>query len=114
MDDVPFEVLAEESANELIMRFCMRRVEQRYFAGAPSVTDLRVVDMRDPARMKDGVIEISSTAARWPKMRQVLILHELIHNALFHRFGDPDHEEGERFQAEVKRLWDAGAYKNLL
>jgi hypothetical protein len=114
VNNSPFEVMAKESAQE-IMRVCMRRLEQRYFAGIPAVADLEVVEMLDPARLTNGrVIQISSTVARWRKLRQVLILHELIHNALLHRFDDPDHDEGERFQAEVKRLWEAEAYKNLL
>jgi hypothetical protein len=71
--------------------------------------------MPDPARLtNERVIQISSTVARSKKLRQVLILHELIHNALLCQFGDPDHEEGDKFQAEVQRLWDAGAYRKLL
>jgi hypothetical protein len=49
-----------------------------------------------------------------PKTCRIHLLHELIHHKLHFRDGDADAAEGERFQAEVKRLFEAGAYKGLL
>ncbi len=51
--------------------------------------------------------------APFTKLCGFLLLHELAHAALRKRDGDADEKEGERFNAEIKRLKDAGAYDNL-
>lgn len=113
IDDPMEEVRCESSAE--VLKHQMRIFEVRYFSGIPPVADLEVGDVEGPAMLTpERIIRISPSAASWSKIRQVLVLHELIHHALWQRDGNPDEDEGARFQAEVERLWEAGAYKNLL
>jgi hypothetical protein len=48
------------------------------------------------------------------KLSRILLLHEMIHINLIEENGDPDEAHGDRFQAEIDRLFEAGAYKKLL
>jgi len=48
------------------------------------------------------------------KYSRIALLHEMVHINLIEDGGDPDEGHGARFQTEVKRLFEAGAYKNLL
>jgi hypothetical protein len=59
-------------------------------------------------------IVLQSSLSKYPKLCRILILHELIHSRLYHENGDPDEAHGERFQAEIKRLWDSGAYAKVM
>lgn len=73
------------------------------------------IDLSLPADKRTGTICIDESVYTFQeKTTPILILHELVHYNLFLETGDPDSEEGQRFQKEVRRLWDAGAYKKLL
>lgn len=48
------------------------------------------------------------------KFCRIVMLHELVHVKLFVTTGDPGEAHGPIFRAEIERLWDAGAYDNLL
>jgi hypothetical protein len=48
------------------------------------------------------------------KFCRIAMLHELIHIKLFATTGDADENHGLAFKTERKRLWDAGAYEDLL
>ena len=113
-DDDPFGAVLE-STDEAKLKSYMRAAEQKYFKGSPPAVDLEMIDGPDPAILSTRrTIQISRNVVRATKMCRVLILHELIHHYLLQKDGDADADEGPRFEAEVQRLWDAGAYKNLL
>jgi hypothetical protein len=114
LDDDPFGSVLE-SSSESILGAYMKFAEEKYFKGTPPVVDLEMIDGPDPAILSpERKIQISKNVIRATKMCKVLILHELIHHHLLQKDHDADKDEGPRFQAEVQRLWDAGAYKNLL
>ena len=48
------------------------------------------------------------------KTCQIVMLHELVHRKLYKENGDADEEHGERFQTEIRRLFELGAYRALL
>ncbi len=48
------------------------------------------------------------------KFSRIALLHEMIHINLVEDGGDPDEAHEARFQGEVRRLFEAGAYRNLL
>jgi hypothetical protein len=113
VDDPMGDVRAEAAA--VTLKHTMRAFEERYFSGSPKVKDLEVALVEGPAMLTtELVIRLNPSVASWPKLSKLLILHELIHNFLLHRDQDADDEEGSRFQAEVSRLWKAGAYVGLL
>jgi hypothetical protein len=57
-------------------------------------------------------IEKSATVSE--KFSRIALLHEIIHINLIEDNGDPDEDHGDRFQTEVKRLFETGAYRKLL
>jgi hypothetical protein len=59
-------------------------------------------------------IYIEKAATVSEKFSRIALLHEIIHINLIEDGGDPDEGHGVRFQAEVRRLFEAGAYKKLL
>jgi hypothetical protein len=113
MDD-PFSIVVNESM-ETILERRMRHYERLYFPDVKKVEGLRVVKVSGPACFSpDRFIEINPAVAQWRKTTSVLILHELIHNFLEQTTGSRDDDEGEKFQAQVRRLWKAKAYDGLL
>ena len=64
-----------------------------------------------PVEEPDGTFNVP---AKFIELAKIAILHELVHSKLHKQNGDPDEAEGQRFQAEIKRLLEAGAYKGLL
>jgi hypothetical protein len=48
------------------------------------------------------------------KLCRIAVLHELVHIKLFVTTSDPDKNHGPTFKAEIKRLFESGAYENLL
>jgi hypothetical protein len=48
------------------------------------------------------------------KLSRILLLHEMVHVNFIEDGQDPDENHGFRFQTEIKRLFAAGAYSNLL
>jgi hypothetical protein len=113
MDD-PFADI-ENEAKEAILESRMRSYERLYFSDVKEVECLRVVPIPGPACLShDRIIKINPAVAIWPKTASILILHELIHNFLEQKNGNRDPDEGEQFQTQVRRLWEASAYEKLL
>jgi hypothetical protein len=94
----------------------LRHYELRYFADSAPIQNIRVVPMDNAACyvLEENCLYVSEASALSWKLIRIVILHELIHRKLLAQNGDPDPDEGDRFQAEVQRLWDAGAYRRLL
>jgi hypothetical protein len=114
--DEPFAEVTSE-ANSVMIQKIMRDLERKYFPGVSPILDLEITSSIDgPAELipTTKVIRINSQVAGWSKLSQVVILHELIHHFLLLRDGDPDTSEGQRFQTEIKRLWEEGAYTKIL
>jgi len=91
--------------------------QEIYFSGVKPVSSAEFIDELDgPSRLLPQIdkIEVKRCFSPFPKLCQVLVLHELIHNKLYKEHGAPQHDTGEEFQVEVKRLWDGGAYVDLL
>lgn len=79
--------------------------------------EVEVADLAAPGQLDAETAQIfidRRIASFQEKTTQIVFLHELIHYKLFKENGDADDAEGERFEAEVRRLWDAGAYIKLL
>ena len=102
-------------ANKTVLTSRLRAYEQKYFASVAPVVGLELARIMGPAGLlPTRIIQINPVVASFSKLCGVLLLHELIHHKLMLEDGDPDEEEGARFQAEVARLWEVGAYRNLL
>jgi hypothetical protein len=56
----------------------------------------------------DGAIHIDTTLQGSPRLAKIIMLHEMIHAH------NPRLTHGKRFQAEIRRLAEAGAYAQLL
>ncbi len=65
----------------------------------------------DPTTM---TIHISQHLARFHELAQIALLHEMVHVKLYSENNDPDAQHGQRFQAEIQRLKESGAYDRLL
>jgi len=103
--------------NELVLTSVLREYERKYFFDVPEIDVLEVTDRGQGSACfvpSENRILIHPSVASYEKICRVLILHELIHSKLYKQYNDPDAEEGLRFQAEVKRLWNQGAYGRLL
>jgi hypothetical protein len=118
-------VMADSSANalvletsELLLNRWLRKYEAKYLPDVtPSVVQLNLSapDKGPACYLKtDNTILVHPSLGPFMKISRVLILHELIHSKLFKENGDPDEGEGERFQSERARLWEEGAYADLL
>jgi len=93
------------------------RYQKAYFPQHNPVCHIQIVKHAgSPAcfdhSQKTMFIEEAATVSE--KMSRILLLHEMIHINLIENGNDPDEQHGFRFQAEVKRLFDAGAYSKLL
>jgi hypothetical protein len=60
------------------------------------------------------IMYIETAATISEKLSRILLLQEMIHINFIEDRQDPDESHGVRFQAEVKRLFAAGAYSKLL
>jgi hypothetical protein len=102
--------------HEGLLKAFMRAYQKRYFRSTTEVVDLVVSLLEGPSCFLPGknTIQIHPSLAPFTKLSKIVILHELIHSKLFKENGDPDEAEGQRFQTEVKKLLEAGAYKGLL
>jgi hypothetical protein len=113
-DESSGEALTTET-HEAFLRGFLRSFESRYFAGVLPVEDLSLQAPPEggPACLYLNVVRIDPGVAPFYKLCKILILHELIHHKLLISDGDADENEGERFQAEVERLQNEGAYARL-
>ena len=115
MEHAADRLLLESSRTTL--EFSVQGLRAKYFQDSAPAESLSLSETLDgPSCYVPQANEIILQAAlsKYPKLCRVLILHELIHSKLYRENGDPDEAHGERFQAEVKRLWGAGAYAKVL
>jgi hypothetical protein len=116
MCDSSADALSLETS-EALLNYWAKKYQAQYFSTtlpAPSV-EIGAPD-KGPAcyLLSENVILIHPAVTPFIKLCKPLTLHELIHFNLFKKYGDPDEPEGQRFQAERQRLWEAGAYADLL
>ena len=102
--------------HEALLKAFMRTFQKRYFRSTPEVADLVIAPLDGPSRFlaSENKIQIHPAVAPFPKLARIVILNALIHSKLHKQNGDQDEAEGPGFQAEVKKLLEAGAYKTLL
>ncbi|HLW54973.1 MAG TPA: hypothetical protein VKW06_19215 [Candidatus Angelobacter sp.] len=102
--------------HEALLKAFMRTFQKRYFRAMPEVADLVVVQMEGPSsyQAEGNKIQIHPAVAPFPKLARIVILSALIHCKLHKENGDQDVAEGPRFQNEIKKLLESGAYKGLL
>lgn len=102
--------------HEALLKAFMRTFQKRYFRAMPEIADLIVAPLDGPASFLPGEnkIQIHPAVAPFPKLARIVILNALVHCKLHRENGDADPGEGPRFQNEVKKLLEAGAYKGLL
>jgi hypothetical protein len=62
----------------------------------------------------DGSVLIPQALSAFEKSCRIVLLHEMVHIRLRVENGDPDPGHGQRFKAEIDRLFRCGAYGNLL
>jgi predicted metal-dependent hydrolase len=58
--------------------------------------------------MEEGEIHLDPSLALYPRFMRIMLMHEMIH---LHK---PKLGHGKKFKAEVKRLFDLGAYSYVL
>jgi hypothetical protein len=116
MDD-PFDSIEQEQEGVLANNY-LRSFEKRYFADVAPVSAVEFVN--DPTfasryHVSTKSIQINAGVARFPRLVQFLILHELIHHKLFmQNAGYAAKPYGTPFQEEVKKMLERGAYDGLL
>ncbi|MDE3188249.1 MAG: hypothetical protein KGM96_12120 [Acidobacteriota bacterium] len=111
-----------EDMVQFTLRAQARKLAKQYFPKLKKMPNLRVVPEKDnnehgPAWLNalTGTIHIDERVSTFQeKTTPILILHELIHWSLFEENGDPDEAEGERFDAQLRRIKELGAYTGLL
>jgi predicted SprT family Zn-dependent metalloprotease len=104
-------------ASETVLTHTLRCLERKYFKGEPETKALAVRTGETPMGCylpSSDTIVINPGITPFAKICQIVLLHELVHRALFRRDADADDVHGKKFQAEMQLLWDAGAYRNLL
>ena len=102
--------------HEALLKAFMRTFQKRYFRTVPEVADLVVAPLEGAASFlaNENKIQIHPAVAPFPKLARIVILNALVHCKLHKENGNADEAEGPRFQAEIKKLLEAGAYKGLL
>jgi len=93
------------------------RFYEVYFPNVAPITSAEFVFELDcPSRVLPEIdrIEISQSLSSFVKLCCFLVLHELIHNKLYKKHGNPQSDTGDVFREEVKRLWEQGVYDGLL
>jgi hypothetical protein len=88
-----------------------------YFPDVQPILSIEfAASLQGPSRVwpQKDLIEADERLRNFPKLCCILVLHELIHYKLFKKHGKEQSDVGEEFLAEVRRLWDKGAYEGLL
>jgi hypothetical protein len=91
--------------------------DREYFRSlAPKIEIEIVEDAGGPACFVPSLnrIRIEKATIFSEKFTRIALLHEMIHVCLGVENDDPDEHHGPRFQKEIERLYQAGAYKKLL
>jgi len=91
---------------------------EKYFSGTPEPT-IKTAFTSEPGQAgcfipAHGSVLIPQALAGFEKACRIVLLHEMVHIRLFLENGDADPEHGDRFKAEINRLFSSGAYGNLL
>jgi len=108
---------ADMETFELDLLAIVRQCEQTYFSGIKPISSADFDPCLDgPSRFLPELnrIEVKACFALFQKLCRLLVLHELIHKKLYGKFGKVQSDSGNEFLAEVKLLWDCGAYRGLL
>lgn len=107
----------DSSVFEVDLQAVIEQVAEKYFPEVKPITSAEFVSALDgPSRFLPQLrkIEVKECFSPFLKVCSLLVLHELIHSKLYEKRCAPQSDTGEEFQAEVRRLWEQGAYKNLL
>jgi hypothetical protein len=113
----PFTLRPDGEAFETDLMEIIISCQRAYFAGVQQIESGEfMADLDGPSRVlpEKGKIEVLQSLARFPKLCRFLVLHELIHNKLYRKYGSPQNEADKEFRDEVKRLWELGAYEDLM
>jgi len=112
-----FIVRPGQNIFEVDLMALIRHYEGLYFQDVKPIASAEFVPSLDgDARVLPEIdkIEVHSRFLQSLKASSIFVVHELINNKLYKKHGAPQPYEGQRFQAELDRLWAAGAYRNLL
>jgi hypothetical protein len=115
-DESCSEAMASETAFSILNSY-LEKIQTVYFADTgPLVKEIQIAipDHGPALLLPSDVVLIHPQFALSTKIAKILILHELVHCHLRKRDGDADVAEGDKFQAEIRRLIKAGAYEKLL
>lgn len=112
-----------QEMDEFTLNEQVKKLANRYFPRIAKIPTLKI-QRSDDKEYQDSLAHLNALTGTiyidWrvsdfqEKTTQILILHELIHWSLFLENSDPDEKEEDRFQAEIQRLWNSGAYRGLL
>lgn len=108
----------EFSRAEVLAQASLRALEKKYFSEIEPVSAIEIVD--DPSMAscylpESRSIRLNFAVARFARLAQFLILHELAHHKLAMK--NPEYVEnpyGEAFLEETRGLFKRGAYDKLL
>jgi hypothetical protein len=111
-----------EEMVQFTLRAQVGKLARGYFPAMKKVPGVLIIQEADndghgPAWLNalTGTINIDERVSTFQeKTTPILILHELIHWSLFEDNGDPDEGHGDRFQAELTRIKNLGAYAGFL
>lgn len=97
-------------ASHLSLRRMFNFLNRRYFNDeVPATTSVMWAPLNgDNGDYQAGVIRIDTTLQGSPRLVKIIMLHELTHARY------PRLTHGRKFQAEIRRLVEAGAYDSLL
>jgi predicted SprT family Zn-dependent metalloprotease len=111
------EIIKDPATADDLSRWA-NEYHRKYFSGGPEPTikvaftsELGQAGCFIPA---DEIVLMPQALAAFEKSCRIVLLHEMVHVRLFMENGDPDPGHGERFRAEINRLFSCGAYGNLL
>lgn len=91
--------------------------QKTYFPRHDPKCNIQIVDNAGGPACFDHstkIMYVETAATISEKLSRILLLHEMIHINFIEDGQDPDEAHGDRFQAEVRRLFTAGAYRTLL
>jgi hypothetical protein len=95
-------------ANDFQKRFFHNLKTDMKIVVSPEINGLACFDYTKNA------IYITNAVLSFRKTSKIALLHEMIHINLYAENADADPKHGHRFQAEIDRLFNSGAYKGLL
>jgi hypothetical protein len=114
-----FELASMDEDGNMVLNpeLLVRGYEKKFFRDVKPVTSVTVLDGGDSPGFYDpetDTLHINRAFLPFRKSCCIVLLHELVHHKLFKQDGDADPSEGDRFNAEIGRLWREKAYVGLL